>query len=486
MARNIAELLDGLPLALEQAGAFIAAHSLSFSEYLDAWERERLCVLRWHDKLEMSYPFSVAVTWQTSFKQLGSMSRAILQLISHLAAEPTPERMLTEGEEIVTAAIKLLGRVETHEPVGVTDGLAELARYCLVRRQGGDVVVPRMVQEVVRHQIHETKRDEWIGKTLEVVRSFAPHDSDDVTTWPIWNRLRPHVKQVLELAEEAKVEVETSALSWLMDRLGVLLRYNAVYSEAEPLCLRALEIRERSLDSNHPDIATSLHNLAELFRDRGRLEDAEKLHRRALAIREWNHGSWHSDVAWSLNNLAELLRLRNRLQEAEPLFRQALEINEKLGGPQHHHVGTVLNNLAMLLYDANRWEEAEPLIRRAVEINKKSYVPGHPNVATVFNNLAVLLQAKKRYEEAEDFLRQALEIVEKSCGRKHPRVAKALNNLAKLLQATHRLQEAEPSYRRALEICRKIYGAGHPYTQTCQRNLADLRSEILQLSTERR
>jgi tetratricopeptide (TPR) repeat protein len=73
----------------------------------------------------------------------------------------------------------------------------------------------------------------------------------------------------------------------------------------EPLYLRALAIRERSLGAEHPDVAASLDSLAEIQRDKGRFDEAEQLYKRALAIRENKLGPAHPEVARSLTNLAE-------------------------------------------------------------------------------------------------------------------------------------------------------------------------------------
>src|SRR6185295_4024389 len=69
-ARRLAEILDGLPLALEQAGAYIAHHQATFASYLADWERASESVLGWHDESVMQYPASVATTWQTTFHRL--------------------------------------------------------------------------------------------------------------------------------------------------------------------------------------------------------------------------------------------------------------------------------------------------------------------------------------------------------------------------------------------------------------------------------
>jgi hypothetical protein len=48
--------------------------------------------------------------------------------------------------------------------------------------------------------------------------------------------------------------------------------------------------------------------------------------RRALAIYEKSYGTEHPNVANTLNNLAQLLKATNRLAEAEPPMRRALAI----------------------------------------------------------------------------------------------------------------------------------------------------------------
>ncbi|MBT1570101.1 tetratricopeptide repeat protein, partial [Klebsiella pneumoniae] len=63
-----------------------------------------------------------------------------------------------------------------------------------------------------------------------------------------------------------------------------------------------------ALGPDHPDVATSLNNLAELYRSQGQYAQAEPLFKRSLAIWERALGPDHPDVATSLNNLAELYR----------------------------------------------------------------------------------------------------------------------------------------------------------------------------------
>ena len=149
-------------------------------------------------------------------------------------------------------------------------------------------------------------------------------------------------------------------------------------SEAIPLALRALAIREKALGPDHPDVAVSLNNLAELYRAQGRYAEGEPLHKRALTIREKALGPNHPDVALSLNNLAGINHAQGRYSDEEPLLKRALAIREKALGPDHPDVAQTLNNLA----EFYRTQVVMPMRSRSTSGHwrhwKKSSVPIMP------------------------------------------------------------------------------------------------------------
>ena len=105
------------------------------------------------------------------------------------------------------------------------------------------------------------------------------------------------------------------------------------YKEAANLLNDALAIREKTLGENHPAVAATLNNLAVLYGKRGKYkvgnftrnnldkkyssQDAEPLCKRALEIREKVLGSDHPDVAKQLNNLALLCQNQGKYEEVE-------------------------------------------------------------------------------------------------------------------------------------------------------------------------
>ena len=475
-ALRLADELGGLPLALEQAAAYIVHHQMSLSEYLNDWQHEREQVLSWYDPLVMQYPASVAVTWQKTFQQLNPTAASILRLTAYLAPDPIPSEMFEEEKSIVEEAVGLWCKETGAQPgdQSVKAAISELAAYSMVTREGPRFTVHRMVQDVLRSKIPEERRRDWIERTLQLVNNFSPTDLDDVRTWPTWDLLRSHALRVVQYADDAGIAERTARL---MNQLGGLLLNKSLYRDAEPLMRRALQITEDFFGPNHPNVSSCLNNLAQLLKATNRLAEAEPLIRRALQIGEDSFGSNHPKVATPLNNLAQLLRAMNRLAEAEPLIRRALQIGENSFGSTHPKVATPLNNLAQLLQATNRLAEAEPLMWRVLQIYEDS-APQHSNFAGALNNLGQLLQDTNRLAEAEPLMQRALEISEDSFGTNHPNVAMALNNLALLLRATNRPGDAEPLMRRAVEICEPSLGADHPTTQLYRGNLTLLLQDI--------
>jgi CHAT domain-containing protein/Tfp pilus assembly protein PilF len=244
------------------------------------------------------------------------------------------------------------------------------------------------------------------------------------------------------------------------------------YDAAVPAAKEALAIRERALGPGHPDVATSLINLADLYRAQSRYAEALPLYQRGLTIFEKAVGPDHPNVATSLNNLAELYRAQGRYPDAEPLYKRSLAIREKALGPDHAAVAASLNNLALLYRAQGRYPDAEPLYKRGLTIFEKALGPDHPNVATSLNNLAELYRAQGRYPDAEPLYKRSLAIREKALGPDHAAVAASLINLADLYRAQSRYAEALTLYQRGLAIREKALGPDHPDIAAVLNNLA--------------
>ncbi|HEX5717077.1 MAG TPA: tetratricopeptide repeat protein [Thermoanaerobaculia bacterium] len=428
-ALRLGELLDGLPLALEQAAGYIAHTQISLAEYLDIWESECDSVLGWYDEGVMQYPASLAVTWQRTFRQIAPTAQALLLVIAHLASDPIPVEMLESGAQLIHEAARRLGLDVAPRPF--RDDLAELAALSLISRQGALITAHCLVQEVIRSRIQEEQKTAWIELAVAVVERFGPRQADYASTWPTWDLLRPHAAQVLARASGRDLE-DGRPLSRLSTALSLLLCARSRYKDAEPLMRSVLELDER------------------LF----------GLESRAAAV--------------CLLNLGELLRRTGRPEQAEPLLRRSLDIYSAICGESAPEACKALNCLALILMDRNRWTEAETMLRKALAQDEERKEGTGPSITRDLHNLALLLASTGRTAEAEPLIRRSLEISLQVHGKNDPQTARKMQILAGVLRDLGRTDEVEPLARQALEIFEQVLGPDNPMTQSARKDLSSL------------
>jgi tetratricopeptide (TPR) repeat protein len=180
------------------------------------------------------------------------------------------------------------------------------------------------------------------------------------------------------------------------------------YSAAAPLFERALAIQERALSPDHPTLAATLNNLANLRKAQKNYLAARQLLQRALAIRERTLGPEHPDVAWSVGDLGVLMREQGDYTGAEGQFRRALAIFERTD--QQDGVAWTLNDLGLLNQRRGDAATAESYYQRAIETFESKVSKSHPDLAEFLDNYAALLRQTGRASEAEPLAKRAASI----------------------------------------------------------------------------
>ncbi|MGJ3246121.1 MAG: tetratricopeptide repeat protein, partial [Elainellaceae cyanobacterium] len=245
-------------------------------------------------------------------------------------------------------------------------------------------------------------------------------------------RVTPAIPHLAEAATTWQQWLEDDSFITPFVRLGYFYYGQGAYGQAEPWFETCREVVSDRLGDEHPDVASSLNNLAALYDNQGRYSEAELLYQQALAMYQRLLGDEHPAVASSLNNLALLYTNQGRTSEAEPLYQQALAMRQRLLGDEHPAVALSLNNLAALYTNQGCYSEAEPLYQQALAMRQRLLGDEHPDVALSLNNLANLYTNQGRTSEAEPLYQQALAMYQRLLGDEHPDVALSLNNLANL------------------------------------------------------
>ena len=470
-ARAISQALGGLPLALDQAGAYIEETKCSLSDYLDLYQTRREPLLEWRGDLAFDHPEPVATTWSLSFeriRQVNPVATELLKVCAFLAPDAIPEEIISEGAPELGPFLQHVAA----DPFKLNVVMKELLKFSLIRRnpKSKTLTIHRLVQEAKKARMDEHTQRQCAEHVVMAVNRVFP--DAEFSTWSLCQRYLAQAQACASLIKQWGMKFAEAAR--LLDQLGHYLYQRASYAEAESYYRQALEIREQVPGPEHPDVAISLSNLASLYWDQSKYTLVEPLIIRALSIREQSLGPDHPDVATNLNALALLYKAQDRYAQATPIFLRALSILERVLGPEHPDVASTLNDLAMLYYNEDEYAQAEPLFLRALSIRERVLGPEHPDVAGSLNYLAGLYVARGQHIQAEPLLIRALSIREQALGSEHPDVATSLNNLALLYSDQGRYSEAEQLLLRACAIIEQAHGIKHPSVATILNNLAKL------------
>ncbi len=334
-AEDIAKILDNLPLALDQAGAYIRETQCGLAGYLERYGTHAAKLLAKRGSSSSDHPEAVAKTWLLSFDKIAN-ENATASDILYLSAFLHPDKI---AEDIFSDI----------DVIALDEALSVIFKYSLLHREPKTktLSIHRLVQLILKQGMAETEQRTWAEMAVRVVNSVFPDGNIEFSEWNLCERLLPCAQTCAALIEEWALEFAQAAL--LLNQTGYYLKEKAEYAQAKPLYERALAIREKMLGKEHPDVATSLNNLAGLYRAQGAYEQALPLSERAFAIFEKVHGKEHPEVASSLNNLALLYKAQGAYEQAKPLYERALQILNKFFKSDHPHVRTVSENYARLL-----------------------------------------------------------------------------------------------------------------------------------------
>src|SRR5262245_36317712 len=457
-ANDLADELGDLPLALEQAGAYIETTGKTIADYLRLFRSKQREMIK-RGQPATGYEATVATTWNISFQSLRKQSPAaadLLNLFAFFAPEAIRREWIVAGAKhlpktlvaVVEPIRSIFSRIRGTKYVpktlaaAVKDELAfdEIAaafrRYSLVEvsAEQNSFTVHRLVQAVMRARMTDKESAKWAEAAARLLRETFPGGIilEQPAIWPLCGELRLHTLSVTEQAKAFKVANEQTG--YLLNQLGLYLQVLARYAEAKGLIERALAIHEASFGPDHPNVATGFNNLAGVLQDLGDLAQARALYERALAIDEASYGPDHPNVATDFNNLAGVLKDLGYLDQSRPLFERALAIDEAFYGPNHPNVATDVNNLAGVIYALGDLAQARKLFERALRIVEASFGSNHPYVASTISNLAGVLKDLGYLDQARPLFERALAIDEAFYGQDHPNVATDVNNLALTLK----------------------------------------------------
>ena len=226
----------------------------------------------------------------------------------------------------------------------------------------------------------------------------------------------------------------------------------------DEMCLAFAMVDSRSLNVG---VADTLADLAVVAGRQGRGDEALDLGRRALEIYERGVGPDHPNVATILNNLGLQLAPRGEVDDALAHYDRALRIREAALGPDHENVAETLMNrgYSRLLSDDHAGARRD--LERSIAIVEARKGKDSPDLLTALTNLGLVANAEGKVDESVALHTRALELSVRARGEDHPSVGIARHNIGDLLAEDGRCAEALPHFERAMAIFEARLGEDH-------------------------
>lgn len=503
-ALDLSLLLDGLPLALDQAGAYIGETGCSLLEYIQLYHKHRKELLERRSerqKLYTDYKESVATTWLISFSRVEQQCPAaakLLDLCAFLHPDAIPEDILLEGTYLENTEMHPI----VESALQLNQACEVLLRYSLIRRNAAVNLfsIHRLVQAVLQDRMDELTQRLWAERTvyavekaflsapLERVEYYIPQARLCADLIKQWELVGDEATQLLErVAREVykrgwypqATTLYLRALGassdsrgsddprtiYLLRELGQVHMERGVYGMAVKLYAQAREDCERILGADHPAVVDCLNNLA-MAEMRGKhFASATRLCEQALA---WHkrapESAYPAEKATTYYVAAEIatrLGLTGAIL-AEVYYQDALDIGIQVWGRESAEISDIISGLGRLYAWYRKFEQAEPLLRRTLNIRQSVFGHDHPQTAHSLEDLAALAYRRGDPTAAEHLCTQALAIRLQKLGPYHPDIARNFQALAVLAWDQGKSDEAEQLYRQALAIYQYAGGPESP------------------------
>jgi hypothetical protein len=241
-AKDISTELGGLPLALDQAGAYIEETRCGLASYLDLYRQRRAELLNRRGSFGPDHPESAATTFALSFERVATTNPAaadLLRLCAFLHPDAIPEEIFNKGAAELGPN---LGPIAA-DPLKLDAACAEILKYSLLRRNADakTLGIHRLVQEVIRDGLTEDEKRQWAERAVRAENRAFP--SVEFANWAQCERLVRQALACAPLIEAHGFDFEPAAR--LLNEAGCYLDDRARFSDAQPLYQRALIVSTR-------------------------------------------------------------------------------------------------------------------------------------------------------------------------------------------------------------------------------------------------
>ncbi|MFG2588545.1 FxSxx-COOH system tetratricopeptide repeat protein [Streptomyces sp. NPDC048438] len=468
-AAQVATAVGDLPLAVEQAAAWIAETATPIDTYLEQLAQQAPEVLALNQPA--GYPQPVAATWNISIERLKERSPAavrLLQLCAFFAPEPISANLLYSKEMI--EALKPYD-ASLQEKLVLGRVIREIGRFALAKvdQVSNSIQVHRLVQAVIRAQLSEEEQREARHVVHRILAGARPDDDepiDNPETWPRFATIWPHLGP--SDARNCK-DPETRRL--LIDRVRYLWKRGDVRT-AGRLGDELRDTWREMLGNQDLQYLYLCFHLSNILRTRGRYVEAKELDEVTLGRQRAVLGPEHPHTFMTTSSLAIDLGLLGDYGRAIELATAAHEGFSQIFHDRHPRTLAAANNLALNLRSVGQYARAREIDQDVYDLRSEVLGPEHPYSLSSAISLARDLREVGRYEDSVGLLSRTYDAYKATLGRTYPTTLSAAKSLAVSLRRAGQLEDARRLTVATRARYRAKYTSANPESLACDLNLA--------------
>jgi tetratricopeptide (TPR) repeat protein len=505
LARKLASELGGIPLALDQAGAYMLTSRLGIADYLELYTKHKHELMSSPEfKGASDYDRTTYGTWDISVQKIEKMAveedngqealaaqSAIRILRTFAFLDPTniPLQLFKNaaenymkrsvGEEVKSnrpLSIRLLD----HQSLFLSDkgvweilkflsGIQVLISFSLIEAHSQLYSMHLLMHGWNRHRVPHEEIINVYHKARALLSCSVDLDYS-LDNYAYCKLLAPHVRS--NDLHGSELESESIYYEDEYERFSVVFHHVRSWDEAEKLQVDVMNARQRMLGSDHPDTLSSMGHLAFTYGNQGRLDEAEKLQVDVMNASKTKLGLDHPHTLISMGHLASTYGNQGRLGEAEKLEADVMNGRKRKLGSDHPDTLTSMNNLASIYWNQGRFDEAEKLQADVMNARKAKLGLDHPDTLTSMAWMAFIHRNQGRLDEAEKLEVDVMNGRKRKLGSDHPETLTSMGHLASTYENQGRLDEAEKLQVDVMNGRKTKLGSDHPDTLSSMGNLA--------------
>ncbi|MGN9786930.1 FxSxx-COOH system tetratricopeptide repeat protein [Nonomuraea sp. ZG12] len=488
----LASELGDLPLALGQAGAYIA-HTPGigvrrYCELLRASPNRMYASASPGDDPERMVARAWAVT-RTRIEEISPLAIDLLNLLACYAPDDLPR--------------DVLGRAVDADEVDAAEAMGVLASYSMIGVVGDGISVHRLVQAVTLHGLDNRLRAALRARAARALEESLPGRPAEPSQWPIYARLLPHVMVLLQAGSPAlsrtvdyldatadyatAVRLQQRVVDAACERVGAehletltararLARFTGMAGDAvaaRDQYVQLLPLFTRHLGPEHEQTLTLRVRLAEWTGEAGARSDAHSEYKRLLPLLDKVLGPEHPQTLYARMDFANWIGHLGDAATALDMSTPLLPAAERVWGPEHPDTLTLRGCLAHFTGHTGDAAGARDQYAALLVLRRRCNGPDHPETLATSRDLATWIGEAGDPQQARDILAELIPLFERAWGKEHPNETLLARDLH--AEFTGRAGDSATARRLLTELLllrERISGTDHPLTRTTRTNLA--------------